>query len=378
LFVQCYELMKIPSFKHIHLVAGESGLDRQVTWVYVLQTPSLEDWVYGGEFMFVVNHENVYQIVEESLSRQLSGVVILKNKQNESNLNDEIINFANEQQLPLFEMDYHIKILDITRDISTYIIHKQEKENYLNHFFYKLLLAEDFCKKDIDEFALHLGYHHDQTCLISTIYSEDVSKLSQISISLQLYINASNGHFVSTIISPYIVILAFDAPDSIKRNKKLLKSIFSMLNEKYPDMLYMGIGNTCSSLYKVRYSYIKSIKSIPLCQKEKRIIDYDELGFSRLLLGTLETEELQEYATCFLGKVKEHDKKNQTSFLDTIEAYILCNGNINKTSAKLYIHRNTCIYRLAKIKELFQIDLDDPYIQADILNSLHIFRFLNK
>lgn len=48
----------------------------------------------------------------------------------------------------------------------------------------------------------------------------------------------------------------------------------------------------------------------------------------------------------------------------------------NKASTQLYIHRNTCIYRIAKIKELFQIDLEDPYVRADILNSLSIYRFL--
>ena len=68
---------------------------------------------------------------------------------------------------------------------------------------------------------------------------------------------------------------------------------------------------------------------------------------------------------------------NETSFLKTIETYILCNGNISKTAAQLSIHRNTCIYRLEKIKELFNLDYDDPYIRADILNSLHIIQYLN-
>ena len=35
------------------------------------------------------------------------------------------------------------------------------------------------------------------------------------------------------------------------------------------------------------------------------------------------------------------------------------------------------MYRLAKIKELFQIDIDDPYARADILNSLSILRYLD-
>src|SRR5690606_3700369 len=97
----------------------------------------------------------------------------------------------------------------------------------------------------------------------------------------------------------------------------------------------------------------------------------------RLLLSSLKKDELKEYADLFLKEIKEYDEKNKTFFLQTVEAYILNNGNINKMSAQLYIHRNTCIYRLSKIKELFQMDLDNPYTRADILNSLSIYRFLD-
>ena len=95
----CYELMKIPSFKNIKLVAGESGLDRKVSWVYVLQTPSLENWVYGGEILFIMNTDNMCKILEDAVSHQISCAVVLKNKQNESILNDEIIHFANKENL---------------------------------------------------------------------------------------------------------------------------------------------------------------------------------------------------------------------------------------------------------------------------------------
>lgn len=61
--------------------------------------------------------------------------------------------------MPLFEMDYHIKLLDITRDISNYIIQKQKKVDYLDRFFYNLLFATKLKKEDIDEYAIHFGYH---------------------------------------------------------------------------------------------------------------------------------------------------------------------------------------------------------------------------
>lgn len=378
MFVHCNELMKIPSFKNIHLIAGESGLDRKVSWVYILQTPSLEDWVHGGELMFVVNNKNVYKILEEAVLHQLAGVVVLKSEQNESYLNEEIIHYANKENMPLFEMDYHIKLLDITRDISNYIIQKQKKVDYLDQFFCNLLFVTKQNKEKIDEYAMHIGYRHEHVCFIAVLKSEeDASKLEQIRFSLQLYMEDPNIIFQSIITSNNIVILAFAVPEYMNKAKKILKSAFHILYEKYSEMLCIGIGSTCDSLYDVRNSYYQAMKSIRLCTKENDIIDYHELGFSRLLLNITNEEDLKEYATITLGKIIDHDKKNETFFLKTLEAYILCNGNISKTAAHLFIHRNTCIYRMEKIMELFNLDYDDPYIRADILNCLYIIQYLN-
>lgn len=378
MFVQCNELMKIPSFKNIHLMAGEAGLDRKVSWVYILQTPSLEDWVHGGELMFVVNNKNLSKILEEAVSHQLAGVVILKSEQNESNLNDEILQYANKENMPLFEMDYHIKLLDITRDISSYIIQKQNKVDYLDRFFYNLLFATKLNKEEIDEYAMNFGYHHDHECFIAVLKSaEATTKLEQIKLSLQLYLEDSDIIFQSIIISNHIVILAFVVPELMYKAKKILKSAYHILYEKYSDMLCMGVGSTCVSLYDVCHSYYQAMKSIRLCTKENSIIDYHTLGFPRLVLDMTNEEGLKEYATFILGKVIEHDKKNETIFLKTLEAYILCNGNISKASARLYIHRNTCVYRMEKIKEIFHIEFDDPHIRADIINCLCIIRYFN-
>lgn len=379
MFVHCNELMKIPSCKNLHLMAGESGLNRKVSWVYILQTPSLENWVHGGELLFVVNNKNVYKILEEAVSYQLAGVVILKSEQNESNLNEEIIQYANEVNMPLFEMDYHIKLLDITRDISDYIIKKQKKVYYLDRFLYNLLFVSKLNKEKIDIYAMNFGYHHEDECFITVFKSKvDPSILEEIKLYLQIHLEDTNVIFQSIIISDHIVVLAFVAPELIGKAKQLLKSIYHTLCIKYSNMICMGIGSTCATLYDVRLSYNQAMKSIRLCTKEKGIIDYNMLGFPRLILDMTNEEALKNYVTFILGNVMEYDKKNETFFLKTLETYIMCNGNINKASAQLYIHRNTCVYRMEKIKELFNIEFDDPHMRADILNCLSIIRYFDK
>ncbi|NLP27984.1 MAG: hypothetical protein GX370_04335, partial [Clostridia bacterium] len=181
----------------------------------------------------------------------------------------------------------------------------------------------------------------------------------------------------SIIISNHIIILAFAVPEYIDKTKRLLKSAFNILYEKYHEVICMGMGSISQSLFDVRHSYYQAMKSIRLSTTENNIIDYHELGFPRLLLNTINEEDLEEYANFILGDIINYDRENGTVFLKTLEANILCNGNISKTAAHLFIHRNTCIYRMEKIKGLFDLDYDDPYIRADILNCLSIIRYLN-
>ena len=50
----CSQLLSFgPVFKKIHLLAGENGLYRTISWPFVTVTPSVSDWLHGGELVFV-------------------------------------------------------------------------------------------------------------------------------------------------------------------------------------------------------------------------------------------------------------------------------------------------------------------------------------
>ena len=373
----CYDLMKIPSFKDIQLVAGESGLNRKVSWVYVMQTDSLENWVYGGEILFIVESKNLYKTIEDAVSHNISCAVVLKDKEDRSLITDQIKFLADTNNLPLFEMDYNLKLIDVTREISTYIIQKQEKNDYLNYFFQKVLFSENLSDEDIEEFFITYGFHSDHQFFIATVKNNDVFQLNSLKTMFNIFINEDNGKFLSSVINGNLVFLCYAFPSQITKAKTCLKNAFNTVCDKTTDSLYMGIGNRCYSLRAIHYSYIKSKKVLSICSDENRLTDYEELGFTRLLLNTIDHRELKDYSCHVLGTFKEYDKQNQTDFLNTIKSYVMNNGNINKISLDLHLHRNTCLYRLTKIKEIFNINLEDPYIRADIINAFSIYDFLD-
>lgn len=65
-------------------------------------------------------------------------------------------------------------------------------------------------------------------------------------------------------------------------------------------------------------------------------------------------------------------KNNDENLLTTLAVYLENMGKCNITSNKLYIHRNTLNYRLNKIKEILDCDIDDPSTRLRLEISLKI------
>ena len=87
---------------------------------------------------------------------------------------------------------------------------------------------------------------------------------------------------------------------------------------------------------------------------EKNIISYENLGIGRLIYQLPTT-----LCEMFLMEVF---KKGSLESLDretlmTIQCFFENNLNVSETSRKLFVHRNTLVYRLEKVRKLTGLDL---------------------
>ena len=72
------------------------------------------------------------------------------------------------------------------------------------------------------------------------------------------------------------------------------------------------------------------------------------------------------------GRLKKYDEKHNTQFYTTLYVYLLHERNVVATARALFIHRNSMIYRLQRIRELLDVDLDDPKMRMYLLLSYQI------
>ena len=73
----------------------------------------------------------------------------------------------------------------------------------------------------------------------------------------------------------------------------------------------------------------------------------------------MENEKSAELYTLSIRSLVEYDKQNATNMVETLDCYFACNCNVSETAKALFIHRNTLIYRIDKIKSILGRDLKD-------------------
>ena len=139
--------------------------------------------------------------------------------------------------------------------------------------------------------------------------------------------------------------------------EKLAQSMEDTLKNELFVKTVIGFGTVAEHLRNLADSYKEAQTAIDVGKvfdTEKSIINYENLGIGRLIYQLPTT-----LCEIFLSEVF---KKNSIDSLDqetlfTINKFFENNLNVSETSRKLFVHRNTLVYRLEKIKKLTGLDL---------------------
>ena len=142
-----------------------------------------------------------------------------------------------------------------------------------------------------------------------------------------------------------------------KELEKVAGQIETSLQVDGESRVFVGIGTMATHLRDLAKSYKEAQIAIEVgkvFEMERYAINYETLGIGRLIYQLPTT-----LCEMFLQEVF---KKNPIDALDqetlfTIYKFFENNLNVSETARKLFVHRNTLVYRLEKIKKLSGLDL---------------------
>ena len=164
--------------------------------------------------------------------------------------------------------------------------------------------------------------------------------------------------FVFNISETDTVLVKEIRPDNNTRDmEKLAASIVDTLQGEHYIKAVVGIGTPISNIKDLASSFKEAQIAMEVGKvfdTEKQVISYDHLGIARLIYQLPTT-----LCEAFLREVFKQDSIDSldSETLFTIQRFFENNLNVSETSRGLFVHRNTLVYRLEKIKKLTGLDL---------------------
>jgi sugar diacid utilization regulator len=175
------------------------------------------------------------------------------------------------------------------------------------------------------------------------------------------------------------IVLLINYETEAEVNNDDIELIKEELNKKIDKFYFnIGAGTYVNEVSQISESYQQAsyvLDFLKATERKNVIYRYNQLGIMRLL-WKLNSDELKKFAIEYLAKLIEYDQGNSTEWLDTLGVYLEEGGSIQNAAKRLFIHPNTMSYRVKRIKEILEIDLQDQEVQLNLLAAYKICKYI--
>ena len=178
-------------------------------------------------------------------------------------------------------------------------------------------------------------------------------------------------------------VLVFHATakdDPIDESLKLAVAFSAEIQRQYPhNKVAIGVGQPAREVAAWRTSYRDAVQAMELATRLQTDtpLYIGDLGVYQLILSLSDRDKLLEFTDRTLGPLVEYDIRQHADLVKTLEAFFACHGNLSQTAEMLIVHRNTLLYRMNRINEIAQIDLNRPETRLALHLALTIRRLLS-
>lgn len=156
------------------------------------------------------------------------------------------------------------------------------------------------------------------------------------------------------------ILIAKDEQIDLETIKADLNLLSDEINRWFQHQLVFFL----SQVYTDKHSFDKAWDEIQyladvqkMFQLNGRIIDYQSIGMHHYLYRLKNDRNSLQFSESVIRTLIEYDKQNNQSLIETLQVFLENYGNQKKTAEELYIHRRTLSYRLKRINEITNLDL---------------------
>ena len=231
------------------------------------------------------------------------------------------------------------------------------KERYDKDNFIKNLLLDNLLLVDIYSRAKKLHIENNVRRIVYLIETSIDKDMNVVEIVRNMFPSKTKDFVTAVDEHCIILVKELREKETMEDVEKIAASIVETLDAETESQTYIAIGTTVTDLKDVSRSFKEAKMALEVGRifySDKQIVNYEQLGIGRLIYQ-LPLPLCKMFIKEVLHGLTIDDFDEET--LATVSKFFENNLNVSETSRKLFVHRNTLVYRLEKIKKITGLDL---------------------
>ena len=250
-------------------------------------------------------------------------------------------------------------------------------DKYDKGSFIKNIILDNILPSDIYIKSKELHFNTDEVHVVFLIKFFGKTDMMPFEMLQNMFPDKSKDYVISVGEHDIVIVKDIKAGTDPKEIEKIATNIADTLSTEFYTKVSIGISTDVDNIKDLARAYKEAQVALEVgkvFETEKNIISYENLGIGRLIYQlpvTLCEMFLQEVFKN--GSLESLDRET----LMTIQCFFENNLNVSETSRKLFVHRNTLVYRLEKIRKLTGLDLREFEHAITFKVALMVKKYLN-
>ncbi len=222
--------------------------------------------------------------------------------------------------------------------------------------FIKKIILDNILPGDIYIKSREMHFVSDCKRVAYSVRMEDRQDAAVMEALVKLFPDRQKD-FVITISESEIALIKELKNGDAREVSRIAEQMDKALDEEVGIPHVIGIGSVVGQLKDIARSFKEAQIAVDVghvFNEDKTVMNFENLGIGRLIYQ-LPTTLCEMFLSEVFKKGSIDSLDEETLF--TIQKFFENNLNVSETSRKLFVHRNTLVYRLEKIKKLTGLDL---------------------
>lgn len=176
-----------------------------------------------------------------------------------------------------------------------------------------------------------------------------------------------------------VCLMPYETTRRREKTGKIMQRIADELKRYFEEAPIVVASTRCAGLddYPSAWDRCNRMISIGRSFGLTGAVSTQDFGPLPMLVSAADVSDVRSFVRESIGAMAEHDREHQTPYLETLSVYLQESCRAQACADRMGLHVTTLRYRLARIQELFGIDVETPDKRFAVELAIRLHRVID-